>query len=404
MTEAIHYCAGCGARLQTENKNRSGYVPEGALTKEGAVCRRCFRIRHYNEVSPVELTADDYRAVLDQIGQSEALVVQIVDIFDLEGSWVRGLPRRIGANPLLLVANKLDLLPASTNWRRLEQWLRHECLEWGVRPLDVALCSVKKGTGMEDVVQKIEQYRDGRDVYIVGATNVGKSSFMNRILKDYGEGEGNEMTTSFYPGTTLGTVGIALEDGRELIDTPGIVNEDRLSERIAPHDLRYVVPTARLNPKVFQLNAEQTLFFGGLTRFDFKRGERQPFVCYGGRELYIHRTKLANADQLYREQRGKLLVPPTASGEVAASGPVDRLSDSREGSVSGDPISKDSRLGDPVAANALDLTVKRSFRIDGEKTDIVISGLGWLTCRGDAADIDVYVPRGVAVSVRPAII
>lgn len=367
LTEETRYCTGCGVPIQTENPKRSGYVPEKALDREHLVCMRCYRIRHYNEVRETELTADDYRAVLQQISDIDVLVVQVVDIIDLEGSWLRGMPRYIGKNSLLLVANKVDLLPKSTNLEKLEKWLRHSLKEWGVKPVDVVLCSVKKDINLDTVVEKMERYRDGRDVYIVGATNVGKSSLINRLLHNYGDGDGDEITTSFYPGTTLSTIHIPLEDDREIVDTPGIVNKDRLSEHVSSVDLRVIVPQQELRPKVYQLNAGQTLFFAGLARIDFKRGPRQPFVCYMAKDLYIHRTKTERADDLYAEHVGELLSPPSEKGELP-------------------PF------------------FKRSYHIKGEKTDVVIAGLGWVTCRGDAADLDVYAPKGVAVSLRPAII
>lgn len=367
MPEDTRYCTGCGVPIQSADPERSGYVPRTALEREQLICRRCYRIRHYNEVKQTELTADDYRAILERIAAVDALVVQVVDIFDLEGSWIRGISRHIGDNPLLLVANKVDLLPASTRHGPLINWLRHSLNEWGIKPVDVVVCSVKKNINVDDVVEKMGRYRRGRDVYVVGATNVGKSSLINRLLHDYGEGEGDEITTSFYPGTTLNTIRIPLEDNREIVDTPGIVNQDRLSEMVSSQDLRAIVPHTWLRPKVYQLNAGQTLFFAGLARIDFKRGPRQPFVCYLAKDLYIHRTKMERADDLYEEHVGELLSPPAEKGELP-------------------PF------------------FKRSYSLKGNKTDIVISGLGWVTCRGDTADIDVYASKGVAVSLRPAII
>ena len=61
-------------------------------------------------------------------------------------------------------------------------------------------------------------------------------------------------------------------------------------------------------------------------------------------------------------------------------------------------------LSPPKETDELPPLFKRSYAIKGKKTDIVISGLGWVTCRGDTANLDVYAPKGVAVSVRPAIV
>ena len=57
-------CIGCGATIQTEDKGKLGYTPQSALEKgleTGELyCQRCFRLRHYNEISDVQLTDDDF--------------------------------------------------------------------------------------------------------------------------------------------------------------------------------------------------------------------------------------------------------------------------------------------------------------------------------------------------------
>ena len=44
------------------------------------------------------------------LGTQKGLIVKIVDIFDFNGSWLPGLHRFVGNNPVLLIANKVDLI------------------------------------------------------------------------------------------------------------------------------------------------------------------------------------------------------------------------------------------------------------------------------------------------------
>lgn len=55
-----------------------------------------------------------------------------------------------------------------------------ECVyEVGICLVDVLLISVKKLYEMMELLEKIEEYCDGWDVYIVGVINVGKLMFIN---------------------------------------------------------------------------------------------------------------------------------------------------------------------------------------------------------------------------------
>ena len=72
---------------------------------------------------------------------------------------------------ILLVGNKVDLLPKSVNKTKLNHWMRRSLKEIGLKPLDVALVSAAKGLGIDELMEMIEKYRKGRDVYIVGCTN-----------------------------------------------------------------------------------------------------------------------------------------------------------------------------------------------------------------------------------------
>jgi ribosome biogenesis GTPase YqeH len=367
--EPVH-CAGCGIQIQTEDKTKPGFTPQSALSREVVICQRCFRIKHYNEVAPVGMDDDDFLRILNGIGATDSLVVMVVDIFDFQGSWLRGLPRFIGNNPVILVGNKVDLLPKNINLNRVRNWMQHEAKELGLRPADVVLVSAAKGVGIDELLSRIGELRKGRDVYIVGVTNVGKSTLINRILRDYGAAD-MEITTSPFPGTTLDKIEIPLEDGRFLYDTPGIINRDQIGHMVTPQDLRKLTPTARINPRVYQLNEGQSLFIGGLARIDFVRGERQPFVFYIANNLYVHRTKLENADELLAKHHGELLSPP--SGEDAKRLP---------------PFTK------------------YTFKVHAKgPTDVVIAGLGWVALQGKHdATVEVHVPKGVGVGLRKGLI
>lgn len=361
-------CIGCGVQIQTERQGELGYAPVSSLEKEDIICQRCFRLKHYNEVQDVELTNQDFLNILHQLGETDSLIVKIIDIFDFNGSWLPGLHRYVGQNPILLIGNKVDLLPKSTKKNRLIHWMKNQASELGMIPADVLLVSSTKGYDIEPALEKIEELRNGKDVYVVGCTNVGKSTFINRIIKHVA-GENDVITTSHFPGTTLDMIEIPLEDGKALIDTPGIINHHQMAHYVNKKDLKYLLPKKEIKPRTFQLNEEQTLFFGGLSRIDYLTGGRRSFVCYLPNELSIHRTKLDKADQLYQNHVGELLYPPRK-----------------------DDLEQFPEL------------IRHEFTIKDDKMDIVFSGLGWVTINERGAKIAAYVPKGVDVMLRKSLI
>ena len=155
--------------------------------------------------------------------------------------------------------------------------MKQEAKELGLKPEEVFLVSAAKGQFINETAAAIEEFRHGKDVYVVGCTNVGKSTFINRIIKEV-TGEGDVITTSHFPGTTLDIIKIPLDDGKALIDTPGIINHHQMAHFVDKRDLKFITPKKEIKPKIFQLNEGQTLFFGGLARFDYISGG-QKFIC-----------------------------------------------------------------------------------------------------------------------------
>ena len=368
------YCIGCGAEIQSENQNKQGYLPKSVVEKSieenNLVCKRCFRLKNYNEVSDVELGAEDFYKLIKTLSKKDGLIVKVVDIFDFSGSWIEDVIDIIGNNKdIVLVANKLDLLPKSVKQNKIKQWLFKMLKAKGIKVKDILLISAIKNHGIEEAAARIDELRNGKDVYIIGATNVGKSTFINKLI-ELTTGDKNVITTSHFPGTTLGMIEIPLDRATNIYDTPGIILDYDIAHYLDAESLKLVMPKKEIKARVFQLNAEQSLFFGGMARVDFVKGERQSFTLYASNLVDIHRTKLSNADALFEKHLGTLLKPPF------------------EDNIS---IFKNQ--------------VKKSFKIDDKKIDIVISGLGWITVNSDSGcEIDIYVPEEIEVFVRESII
>ena len=366
MTETLK-CIGCGAPLQSENKNAPGYVPEHNLFRKDVICRRCFRLKNYNEVQDVGMDSEDFLNLLNGLSDRSGIIVNVVDIFDFEGSFINALKRIVGNKKIILVANKLDLLPKQINHRRVKEWLKRSAKKYGLEAEEVVLISAEKGWGIEDLLTAINQNRDHEDVYIVGTTNVGKSTLINKLI-ELSVGEKDVVTTSRFPGTTLDMIDIPLDETSFMYDTPGIIQEHQMTHLVTEKELKTIIPKKEIKQRVYQLNESQTLFFGGLARIDYVSGGKRPLICFFSNDLNIHRTKTEKANELWKNQLGDLLTPPNNVSNF----------------------------------NLKDIKAVR-LETGKEKRDIMISGLGFITS-DSGAKVIVRVPKNVDVVLRNSIL
>lgn len=360
-------CFGCGAIIQSDNEKHIGYVPKTALNNENILCQRCFQLKNYHRLQESNMSKDDFLSILQTIGEKDCLIVYMIDLFDFNGSLIQGLMRHIAYNDVLVLANKRDVLPKSVKEKKLEHWVRRQLKEEGIKPIDVIITSGKKNMNLDFIYESILEHRKGRDVYVVGVTNVGKSTFINALLKHYAKVEDEYLiTVSEFPGTTLDLIEIPLDEHSMLYDTPGIINENQMTHLLNPKDIKKIMPQSELRPMGYQLDNGQTLYISGLARIDFVQGNKSSFIAYFSRNIKIHRTKTVNADMLYNRHQ-------TLEYEVTGIDSINQM-------------------------KTYDFTLSKG------KCDIVISGLGFITISSDGGKVSVKVPPKISVMIREAII
>ncbi|XP_051875537.1 nitric oxide-associated protein 1-like [Pristis pectinata] len=221
-------CSGCGALLHCTDPSLAGYLPSekykevmgvGPAALRRAVCQRCFLLVHHQKALEVQVPLAEYQRLVGSIARHKALVLYMLDLLDLSGcsGLIPGLVPLLGKrNTVLVLANKIDLIPAD-NPRYLQR-LRCQVLElcsqaglWTAPQSkgDVHLISAKTGYGIETLISRLQSsWSYQGDVYLIGATNVGKSTLFNTLLQsDYCKSKAPDViqraTVSRWPGTTL---------------------------------------------------------------------------------------------------------------------------------------------------------------------------------------------------------
>lgn len=358
-------CFGCGAIIQNTNPNLTGFLPRRIVEGETPLCQRCYRLQHYGEDVPDPNFSSEYRKVMDEARRNNCLIVYVVDLFAFESSLILSAFDYMKACPLLVIANKRDVLPRNVDDKKLVRFVEEKLKEYDLVPLKTIISSAYKNLNIEEIIKEINRLRNGKSVYFVGASSVGKSSLINSFLKTYKNETKTFISTSPYPGTTLDVIRVPLDDKTFFFDTPGILIDTSIFAHIDRNAMKYVIPRREIMPRTYQINDQQSILIGGLARIDFVKGKKTSFTFYLSNECDVNRCKLEKADETFNS-----LI-----------------------------FSKSTKPLTPQVRNVSDLE-KHEFVLPSDPVDILISGLLWAKCQSEGALINVYAPKGVAVSIR----
>ena len=172
-------CMGCGVVLQSEEKEKKGYVPQSKI-KEGFYCERCFKIMHYNEklIMPLE-NINVY--LLKEIHKKKYPVFFLVDFLSINEETITTF--KTIQNPKTLIISKLDIIPKNIKKERICTWLE---TIYNVKE-EIQFLSTKKNINTKYITKKMEEQKIEKS-YILGYTNSGKSTLINQICDYYKKG------------------------------------------------------------------------------------------------------------------------------------------------------------------------------------------------------------------------
>ena len=280
-------CLGCGVVLQDENVLLEGYT----VNLDNDLCQRCFRLKNYGEYQATTKTNEEYKEILETVGKTKDLVIYVTDLLNIEQDLFD--IRKFLPNKILLVLNKRDVIPRSVKDEKIISYFKekYDFFE------DIVVVSSEKNTNMDLLLRRIKYFQVTKNVYVCGHTNAGKSSLINRIIKNYSESK-QELTISPLPSTTLNLVNIEINDYLTIIDTPGLIDEEAITNYVNDDSLKKILPKKEIKPKTYQLKVGQSLIIGDLVRLDYIEGERNSFTLYMSNDIKVKRITSFRHDDL----------------------------------------------------------------------------------------------------------
>lgn len=281
-------CQGCGVLLQNENILQEGYT----TNLENDICQRCFRMKNYGEYQVVTKSNEEYLKILKSVSETKDLVLYITDLLNLEKDLEE--IRNMFTNKMILILNKKDVFPKSVKEEKLIKYLKDK----GVHFEEIIVISAIKNYNIDYLLKRIKFHQTSKNVYVVGHTNAGKSSLINKLIRNYSEST-QELTMSPLPSTTLNTVKIDINEHLTLIDTPGLVDNGSILNQVDQKMVKKISARKEIKPRTYQLRKNQSIIIEDLVRIDYVEGEKNSFTLFISNDLKVRRLlNLFNNDEL----------------------------------------------------------------------------------------------------------
>ena len=251
----MNKCTGCGVTLQNTNSKELGFTKN--ITS--SLCERCFRIINYNEYKEVIKQNSEFIQILKKIDSTKNLVLLVIDLLNINE--YEKIIKNI-TNDKIVILTKRDLLPKSVKDEKLINYIKN------IKNVkDVVVISSNKNYNFDSLYEKINLYKKSNDVYVVGYTNSGKSSMINKIIYNYSSNE-TKITTSLLPNTTVDLIKVKINDSLTLIDTPGILDDGNIINYLDKKEIKKLLPKKEIKPITYQLKKQTTLIIDNILRID----------------------------------------------------------------------------------------------------------------------------------------
>ena len=371
----VRRCHNCGAILQGDDKSAPGYIdPEvlGNLSARVLFCNQCFEDSRYNFSPRAPRVDDDIATMLHDAEASDALIVYVVDVFSFENSFIPEILDIIQGLPLIVVANKRDLLPGHVSDEALREYVAHRCrvAHLSCTSEDVILTSLRSESDVSGIWEMINLRRRAHDVYIIGAQGSGKSQLLSSLLHIYVNPTGQSISTIVYPGTSLQVMQIPLDNSSYLYDSPGTSLDNSALTHVGSRGKAILVPKKAVEERDYVLAEGDSLFLGGIARIELLQGEKTTLSFYGSPKLDIMKTGTKEPEELFFKKIAKEALLPLPEFPVGRSD-----------------------------YDAYDLSITETTR-----RDIGIAGVGWFNFQGAGQIFRIFVLKGVGVyASRPKV-
>lgn len=372
----IRRCYSCGAVLQSEDPTKEGYVKKETLenaSQNFLFCDHCFELERYKNKSNDPEVSEDYLKFIMDAKRKNALIVYVVNLFSFEASFSLQINAILQGMDILVVGNKFDLLPASCTEEDTREYVAHRFRASGIKLTrdDVILGSATTDENAKNILSRIYELRNGRDVYVIGSSLSGKTTLVQSFLRVYSNMSKGTISTHLYPKTKLSVMEIPLSRTASLYDAPGISINNSILFNLDRATLKQIYLTKAVESRKVSLEEGQVLCLGGIGYIQLIKGKKTDFKCYFHDHVELKKLSGQRVDDKFIQLvLRKRLVPSL-----------------------------------PKIRSGKDLDVFEITITESNYRDIGVQGLGWVNFKAANQTFRICLPKGVAIySSRPKVL
>ena len=364
----IRRCYNCGAVLQTEDPTKVGYVKKEILenaTQNFVFCDKCFELERHHPLTNEPSVDPEFLTMLKKAKEKDALIVYVINLFSFEAAFSHAINEIVQGMNILVVGNKLDLLPAGTNIEDTQEYVAHRFRVSGltIQKENVILANAFDDETAFQVITRIYELKNGKDVYIIGSELAGKATLTSSFLRVYNNLSQGNIVTETYPGTSLRMMKIPLNSRSAMYVTPGISVDNSILHNLDKATLRQIYLTEPVKGRDITFSSEQVIYFGGIAFIELVKGKKTTLTCYFHENVQLRKVSAKKAEDKFVQLIARKSLKPS----------LNRIK------------------------SVKDMDVFEIKITESNWRDIGIQGLGWFTFFANAQTFRIYVPKGVSI-------
>lgn len=234
----IKKCAGCGVVLQSKKQDELGYIPENKY-ENSSYCQRCFKMTHYG-INSIDNNPYANEEIIKKINNNKKFTFFLIDFLNINDEVIK-LFLQINCEKALII-NKCEMLPNFLNKNKISDFLKNN---YNIKE-DIILKG-DNGSREHEMIYDYINKRNLKELYLVGLSNVGKSTLINDLIK-LTKSDVPKVTVNKKKNTTLDFNTIELPTFT-IIDTPGFIVDNYLQEP----------SSKKIKSYIFQMKENETL-------------------------------------------------------------------------------------------------------------------------------------------------